>query len=137
MSFLSSLQFHHLGVATRHPERTLDFLRLLGYEIGPMVRDDLQRVDLVLCESPAMPRIEVISKTGEAGPLDKILANTEVQMYHTCYEVADLDEVLAAWKREGLRPYCVSAPKPAILFDNRLVSFYYMSSFGLIELLER
>lgn len=132
----SVLAFHHLGLAVRHPVRALTWLRLLGYEIGPTVRDDLQRVNLALCTSSTMPAVEVVSKTEEPGPLDKILDRNESQMYHLCYEVDNLESALAAIGG-ARRPYCVVPQTPAILFGGRLVSFYYLDGFGLVEMLER
>jgi methylmalonyl-CoA/ethylmalonyl-CoA epimerase len=57
-------------------------------------------------------------------------------MYHYSYEVDSFEEVEKELKK-SFRVFNVSKPKPAILFDNRLVSFYYIIGVGLIELLLR
>lgn len=130
------LRFHHLGLAVRQPEPALAFLRTLNYEIGPRVHDELQRVNLMLCTSESMPDVEVVFRASEAGPLDAILKRTDAQLYHVCYEVDDLEAVLLAMREDGHRPHCVVPRTPAILFGGRLVSFYYLGGFGLVELLE-
>ena len=100
------------------------------------MRDELQGVDLVLCTSPAMPTVEVVSRASEKGPLDAILKRTDAQIYHVCYEVDDLPAVLGELRAAGHRPLCVVPAKPAILFGGRLVSFHYLANFGLVEFLE-
>ena len=57
-------------------------------------------------------------------------------IYHTCYEVDVIGQDVEVLFKAN-RAICVSKPKPAVLFNNRLVSFYYVSNVGLIELLER
>ena len=80
------LTFHHFGLAARNPDKTIRWLTSLGYKIGPAVRDDLQNVNLVLCTSPTMPAIEVISETETSGPLASFLNFQPAMIYHVCYE---------------------------------------------------
>ena len=54
-----------------------------------------------------------------------------------CYETIHLQQSLDSLENAGLRIYTISNPKPAILFDNRNVSFYKIQGFGLIEILEK
>lgn len=130
------LAFDHFGLATRDAEKTLAFLRGLGYRTPESVHDPLQRVNLVLCEHPTMPAVEVISAADKAGPLDAVLAQQPQSIYHLCYRSHDLAGSLAALKVAGHRTMVVSPPKPAALFDHRSVSFYMVYGFGLIEIIE-
>lgn len=130
------LKFHHLGLAVREPENALRFLRLQGYEIGPQVHDNLQGVNLVMCNSPTMPDVELVFGASDKPPLSSILKRNDAQFYHVCYEVGDLEVTLKELRREGHRAHCVAARKPAILFGGRYVSFYYLQGFGLFEILE-
>jgi methylmalonyl-CoA/ethylmalonyl-CoA epimerase len=130
------LRFHHFGLASRRPEQTLRFLRGLGHEVAVQVYDPLQNVNLWLCTHLSMPTVELVGPAEGQGPLDAILAASNESIYHLCYETENLDVSLAAMKAGGFRVMCVSAPKPAILFNNRRVSFYRVKDFGLIELLE-
>ena len=130
------LEFDHLGLATREPEKTLAFVRALGYRTHEPIHDPLQRVDLVLCRNPPMPDIEVISSADEASPLQSILAAQPQAIYHLCYRSRDLDATLAAMKAAGQRVMRVADPKPAVLFGNKPVSFHMVRGFGLIEIIE-
>jgi hypothetical protein len=132
----SGLKFHHLGLAVREPATALRFLQSLGYEAGPQVHDELQGVNLVMCQSDEMPDVEVIFAAGSDGPLESILKRNDAQFYHLCFESSDLDATLTEWRREGYKPYCVAPRKPAVLFGGRHVSFYYLQGFGLVEILE-
>jgi methylmalonyl-CoA/ethylmalonyl-CoA epimerase len=130
------LSFHHLGLASRNEEQSANFLAGMGYCIGQRIFDPLQKVHLRLCCSESMPDVEIVTPTDASGPLDSILKQNEYNLYHTCYVTKDLRYSLEQFKQYGIRLLCVSAPKPAILFDNKLVSFYFAKGFGLIELLE-
>ena len=130
------LQFDHWGLATRQLDKTLGFLRGLGYSTPPVVFDPLQRVDLVLCQHPSMPAVEVITPAQGPGPLDAVLAQQPQAIYHLCFRSGDAAGSLAAIKNAGHRVLTVSAPKPAVLFGGRQVSFYMVAGFGLIEIID-
>lgn len=131
-----ALRFHHFGLASRRPEQTLKFLKGLGHEVAMQVYDPLQNVNLWLCPHSSMPTVELVAPAEGQGPLDAILTQSSESIYHLCYETEDLQNSLEALKTGGFRVICVSPPKPAILFDDRRVSFYMIKDFGIIELLE-
>lgn len=133
----SSLRFHHFGLASNRPEQSLKFLDVLGYTPVRHVYDPIQNVNLSLCTHSAMPTVELVAPGEGEGPLDTILATASGSIYHLCYETEDLEESLRSVKSGGFRVVCISSPKPAVLFDNRRVSFYMIRDFGIIELLER
>lgn len=130
------LQFHHFGLAVREVPGTLKVLQGMGYTCGEQIHDPLQQVMLVWCEHPQMPAIELVSPSGEAGPLDNILSNDSEVIYHLCYSSSDIIASVAAIKDEGIRVLPVAAPKPAVLFDGKQVGFYQIKGFGLIEIVE-
>ena len=133
------LKFHHLGLATRMPEQSIKMLTGLGYTSGQEpVYDPLQHVTLSLFEHERMPAVEVVSgdEADEQSPIAGILENTRQMLYHQCYATDNRQESLRAIGNGGLRVLPVAEPKPAILFNGRLVSFYMVVGFGLIELLE-
>jgi methylmalonyl-CoA/ethylmalonyl-CoA epimerase len=130
------LAFHHLGLACEHPDRSVAFLRSLGYDIGEASVDTVQNVNLIMCTSATMPAVEVIWPTGPEGPLKKILEVGREGVYHICYSTTDRESALAALAGQGHRLMTVSPPKPAILFGGRTVSFHFVAGFGLIEVLE-
>lgn len=131
------LRFDHLGLAVSAPKRACAFLADLGYEIGPRVHDPLQNVNLILCRSAVMPAVELIFPTESPGPLDSVLAGRTELIYHLCFECESEARSIAAMQASGHRVVCVSAQKPAALFDGQPVSFFLVRGFGLIEVVER
>ena len=130
------LKFHHMGLALKKEDKALIFLDGLGYDPSRPVYDPEQKVNLRLCTAENKPSVELITPGTEPGPLDNILKKYNELIYHTCYETENLGDSLDAIEKQGLRILPVSPPKPAILFGGRLVSFYTIMGFGLIEILE-
>ena len=132
-----SLSFHHLGLAAREPSRAHAFLEALGYRINKFVFDPEQNVNLAMAFHSEMPAVEIIWSTGSAGPLDRMLEKyAKGVVYHVCYVTEDLKTTLDAFANAELDPFCVSSPKPAVLFGGKLVSFYAIKGIGLIEIIE-
>lgn len=130
------MNFHHLGLALRDDEQAIQFLQCVGYVIGKKVYDPEQNVHLRLCVAGEQPSIELILPGHGSSPLEPILKRYSEVFYHTCYEVNSVSETLNDMENKGLRIIPISPAKPAILFENRNVSFYKIMGFGLIELLE-
>ena len=132
----TGLSFDHLGLATRSPESTLQFLRGLGYRTSEPVHDPLEHANLVYCTNDSMPSVEVIYADDDAGPLAAILAAQPTAIYHQCYRSPNLARSLTTLKAAGHRVVQVSANKPAVLFGGLNVSFHMVKGFGLIEIIE-
>lgn len=130
------MEFHHFGLAVRQPEDAFKLLTRLGYNIGSIVFDPLQRVKLSMCRHPQMPDVEVVCPHDAASPIDRVLRRNGPSFYHVCYMTPQIDAALAAIEREGFNIIVISEPKPAVLFDGRKVAFLSVDGFGLIELLE-
>lgn len=132
------LTFDHLGLAVKSPDKAVRFLRGLGYEIGDEVHDPLQKVSLLWCRSSHMPAVELVysENNEDSSPVDNILRSTSEMIYHQCYRSVDTNASIQAIKNDDIRVLCVSEMKPAILFGNKPVSFYMISGFGLIEIIE-
>jgi len=130
------VKFHHYGIAVKNFDKAILFHRNLGYTVGDEVYDELQNVFLILCVSKNFPNVELVRPADTKSPINGYLKKSNEIIYHACYELdtnnITVDEFFAA-----NRYICVSKPKPAILFNNRLVSFYYLSDVGLIEILEK
>lgn len=131
-----SLKFHHLGLAATNPDTAKSFLRGLGYNIGETVFDPLQGVNLTMCTSSGNPSVEVISPISEESSLNTIFNKYNELIYHICYSSENINKSLQAIRNDGNRVICISNPKPALLFNNNKVSFYIISGFGMIEILE-
>jgi hypothetical protein len=132
---LRGFKFHHFGLAARSDQTAVEFLTALGYVCGPTIYDSEQNVHLRMCDRPGEPSIEIITAGEGDGPLMNILKRYDQLFYHSCWEVDDRAAALAAIGELGLRCIEVSAPRPAVLFGGRLVSFHTIPGYGLIELL--
>ncbi len=130
------LRFHHLGLAARRPEPAARFARALGYDVGKGLFDPEQSVHLCMCDHPTMPRLEIVTPGEGSGPLNGLLRTQSELLYHVCYEVESVDQVLDQLRTDVGPVRCVSEPKPAVLFDRRRVGFYMVSGIGLVEFLE-
>jgi methylmalonyl-CoA/ethylmalonyl-CoA epimerase len=138
MENLFGFRFHHLGLAAQTPDSAKNFLLGLGYHAGETIFDPLQNVRLTMCEHRSMPAVEIVSRGDGKGPLDYLLSrHSDGLIYHLCYSTSDLDRALQALVEAGLRAHCVSAPKPAILFAGKMVSFYQIIGMGLIEIIDQ
>ncbi len=133
------LTFHHLGLAVSRSDATIAFLSQLDYVIGPTIFDPLQNVRLTMCTHPTDPFVEIISpdQDGSKGPVNAMIQKNPLGLvYHSCYTTTNLENTLAQAKVLGLEVFCVSPPKPAVLFEGRKVSFYRLKGMGLIEIIE-
>ena len=136
-ALLKELVFHHLGLAVKDDRPALTMLEGLGYTIGERLHDPLRNIYLRLCSSPSHPAIEIVQPGDEGrSPVDKIIAQHSELIYHTCYETADLSNTLSMMQKAGLRCIPLTERQPAVLFGGRLVSFYKIPGWGIIELLE-
>lgn len=130
------MEFHHHGLAVSKEESALRFLEVMGYQAGQKVYDPAQKVYLRLCTSQTMPTVEIVTPGEEQGPLTAVLKRAAEMLYHTCYTTENIQQSVEKLEAAGIRCFCVSPPKPAVLFGGRLVSFYNVAGFGLIEFLE-
>jgi hypothetical protein len=132
-----NLSFHHFGLAVRQPAPAISFLSSLGYEMGEPVYDPEQNVHLIMGSHPTQPAVEIIYPGNGPGPVDHLVQRHETGIiYHSCYETSDLTRTLEEMAQCGVRADCVVAPRPALLFGGRRVSFYRLKGMGLIEILE-
>ncbi len=133
---LPGLQFHHFGLAVRDPAEAFRYLTALGYTEGNAVFDPLQQVNLAMRHHPTMPDVEVIWPGEGPSPIDRMIKGSGTLIYHLCYECPAPGTAIAALESAGIETVLVSPPKPAVLFAGREVSFYMVSGFGLIEILQ-
>lgn len=130
------LTFHHLGLAVRKPDTAVAYHRALGYEVAPPVFDPEQNVTLIMCTSPAMPDVEIITPAEGPSPIDGIVLKYDSGIYHTCFTAPNAAACIGRMKDAGLKVLNVSPAKPAILFGGKFVSFHTVLGVGTIEIIE-
>lgn len=136
---IEGLAFHHKGLAVKNKEGALKFLECLGYSFSEVIFDPLQGVDLIFCEHPKMPAVELVfNESGSSikSPLGSILKGASERIYHICYSTNDIDATVEKIKDLGMRIIPISTKKPAILFNGKLVAFYMIAGYGIVEFLE-
>ena len=125
------MKIHHLGIATDKPEEASDFIKKTHSIIskrGPLWDPNLN-ANLIIFEVKEGISIEIVS-----GPIVESFVKKKINLYHFCYEVNDINLSLERFKLNGAT--LIQKPKPALLFNNRLVAFL-LTPLGIIELLEQ
>ena len=135
---MTSLRFSHIGVAVPNIEQALlVYQQVFGYAVlsGPF-DDPTQRVSVCFIGTgiPGDLIIELVSPLGENSPVNKILAKG-VSAYHVCYEVDDIDQILADVRIKGC--VVVSKPVPAVAFEGRRIAWFYTPTRQLVEVVEQ
>ena len=135
--FKKELFFHHIGIAVKDLDKAIMTYENLGYELTHegIVRDDIQDVSIAFLNNHSGPLLELIQPESSASPVQGVLNRNGPGSYHTCYEVDNLNEVLASLL--SLKFIQIGQIVPAIAFNNRLICFAYHSEIGVIELLNK
>lgn len=130
------IKFHHFGLALKDFNNALSFYKNMNYVCTEPIIDKLQNVELVLCTSKIFPAVELVKPINDQSPIFNYLEKNNEIIYHICWEIYSPDINIKKLFSKN-RAICISKPKPAILFDGRLVSFYYLNNVGLMEILQR
>lgn len=127
---LSKRKVHHIGIACQDIQQGIEFVEAT-YDViatSEVIYDPLQDANLCLLQTAHDIAIELVSGSQVQGMLQQ-----GVSLYHTCFEVPDLEAEIAVYRAQGAM--LVAPPKPALLFDSRRVCFL-QTPIGLVELLE-
>lgn len=124
------MKFHHLGLACKSIEETLDFLAANQAVLAKSrtVFDAEQQATLCMVTVAGGVELELIS-----GKMVDGFVRKGIHLYHTCWVVSALEE--AIWELQQQGALLISPPKSAVLFGGRRVAFL-MGKIGMIELLE-
>ncbi len=124
------MKFHHLGIACEKIADAQEYVeKLFDIEkISDVIYDPLQEADLCMITTVDHLNIELI----QGKPVLRLVKKGQF-LYHTCYEVEDLDATIEELCQLG--SIVISEAKEAVLFGGCRVAFL-SSQLGLIELLE-
>lgn len=125
------MKMHHMGVACQDIEVAIEEFSKFHNIIWKtdIVTDHLQNAKVCLIKTDIGLDFEFISGEQVARIVKK-----GISYYHVCYEVENLESKIEEYMAKGA--VIVSEQKLAILFNNRRVSFLYLS-YGLVELIEQ
>lgn len=131
------MQFDHVGLLTSDADSAAKTLSLMGYSIGNQLLDPLQKVFVRMAKSfCGKSKIEIIKPTDCNLPLNSLLRRRNDYMYHSCFRVSKTALIKEQLILSGVQITTLSEPKPAILFNQRLVSFHLIEGLGLVEFIE-
>lgn len=135
MKYLESHgKFHHLGMAARDFESSVQLMGNLGYALeGRSFVDEAQGVRGQFLTLDGN-RIEVLADLVGSSTLIPWLKYGDLIPYHLGYLVSDLNKAIQSLQNLGLR--VVREPCPAVAFGGRKIVFLASRSRLLIELIE-
>ena len=125
------MKLHHLGIATKNIQKTEFFVKNthdLKNSIGPIWDKNLN-ANLKLLEINNGVSIELVE-----GPIVGSFVKKNINLYHFCYEVEDINFKVNEFINNG--GFIIVKPTPALLFENRLVTFI-STPIGIIDLLNK
>ena len=124
------MKLDHIGIACEDINTLLNklkkFMNIIN--ISDIIYDELQDANLCMITLEDHTSIELIS-----GNMVSNIVNKRQYLYHTCYKVNNIEEMINNLVNEGAMQ--ISEIKPAKLFNGKRVVFL-MWDLGLIELVE-
>ena len=133
----AALRLHHMGFVVADIAAAMpSFVHSMAAEWdGKIFEDPLQKAKVAFLTTRAGDaQIELVQPLGETSPVQRFLQERGGGMHHLCYEVADLEAELAAFRSRGAS--IASRPKPAVAFGGRRIAWVVTSEKFLVELLE-
>lgn len=125
------MKLHHTGFIVDNIgkfESNLIFQQKVGD-----VTDPVQKSRLCLYRNFGDSFIELIEPLNQDAFTYNFLAKNGAGFHHFCYEIDSSDEVDQLVSARKL--ILVKGPIPALLFNNRMVSFYYTRNKQIVEFL--
>ena len=132
---IPSLEFHHVGLATKNMSRAQRLYTALGHCVSDSSLVPSQQVRVSFVTKTGHPTIELIEPLNDRSPIRAILEKTGSTPYHLCYTTRSLAEVeiqLRALKCLPVGEVFVSGP-----LDDQATRFFYNANIGLIEVTEK
>jgi len=131
---LESMNFHHIGIATKSIDKTSKYYLEVGYNMSKQIFDPVQKVNIVFLSKKSMPMIELLEPACEDSPVSKILMKSGVGPYHICYQVKDIYFAIDELKKK--KYISLFNPVEAIALSMKKICFLFNKNIGLIELVE-
>jgi len=125
------MRLHHAGYIVKN----LEFFEknMLFEEKINQIFDPVQQAYLALYKNYSNSYIELIQPLNEKSFTWNSMQKFGNHFHHLCYEVADFDEVLSV--AQNLKLIEILKPVPALLFDNKRITFYFSRNKQIIEFL--
>lgn len=129
------MKLHHFGFLTDNIKNSIKQYELLGYKATESYFDELRMINIVFMKQVNNTvSIELVEPADNKSIVNKLLDKYRNNLYHSCYEVEDLDTQIKNLCENYF--ILIDPPKEAIAFQNRKVAFLMSKHTGIIELLE-
>ena len=128
------MKFHHIGIACQSIKDATNIYKKMGYDIGPIIEDEIQNVRVCFLSMLNHPILELIEPLTEYSPVNRIISKIGNSPYHSAYTTNDINVEISMLKKYGF--LLISSPVSAIAFDENKICFMYNKDIGLIELIE-
>ena len=128
------MKLHHIGYAVRDIQESVSQFKLLGFEQHNEITDDTERNVKICFIRNQDTLIELIAPLTPKSPVSVWLGKNDCSPYHLCYESRNIHEDIRYFKENGAKE--IQKPLAAPAIEKNLVAFLYLSSVGIVELLE-
>jgi len=128
------LKLHHIGYAVRDIRESVSQFELFGFELYGEITDDPQRNVKICFMRNQDTLVELIAPLNQNSPVSKWLEKNGCSPYHFCYESNNIKNDIRHFKENGAKE--ISKPLAAPAIEGKLVAFLYLSSLGIVELVE-
>lgn len=127
-----SLEFHHIGHATKSIKRSRKLFERLGYsEESSIIKDEALGVSVQFWTSGNAPRVELVEPLGPSSPVWKILQRRGGP-YHYAFEASER-AFRAFVSGNRLKP--LTSELQAKAFPNRFIQFFAGTDGIIIEII--
>ena len=131
------MKINHIGIAVRNIDEAYRQFAEFGYIAeGELYTDEERKIKVQYLKNSEI-RLELVMPINEqvASPVDRFIeVNKPYTMYHICYEVNNIDEIIDIFKQKGYYPMEVPQESPAM--ENCRTTYMFHKNMGLIEFVE-
>ncbi len=130
------MKLHHIGIAVKNISEKLKIWHdVLGLEVKCIEEVREQKVKVALLPLGGM-NIELLEPLGEESPVYRFIEKRGEGIHHLCFEVDDIDNMLAEMRNKGLK---LIDEVPRMGAGGRKIAFVHPKDVGgvLIELSEK
>ena len=124
-----------MELKTENLKRSMEVFRTLGYQVREPIYDPIQRVSVSFVSREGEYPIELVCDSEADGPTSKFLSKVGSGLYHICYEVDELEEIIGILREKQF--LLKQKPVEAVAFVGKRIAWLYHRHIGLIELLEK
>jgi len=125
------MKFHHIGYVVSNISESEE--KMIFEKKIKEVFDNIQWAKLSLYANYSDSYIELIEPLDDKSYTWNALQKRGPHIHHLCYQVSSIEEIQEFAMKAGMIK--IMEPVPAMLFDDKLVTFYYSKDKQIVEFL--